>query len=68
MCGNIIEWLLKDVSNCVAFPLQLDKSTDIRDTAQLLVFIPMVFENFNVKEKLLGMISLKRENYGSRNI
>ncbi|PNF34982.1 hypothetical protein B7P43_G15623 [Cryptotermes secundus] len=37
MCGNITEQLLKDVSNCVAFSLQLDESTNIRDTAQLLV-------------------------------
>jgi hypothetical protein len=39
MCGNITEHLLKDVSNCVAFSLQLDESTDIRDTAQLLVVL-----------------------------
>jgi hypothetical protein len=29
MCGSITEQLLKDVSNCVTFSLQLDKSTDI---------------------------------------
>jgi hypothetical protein len=34
---------IQDVSNCVAFSLQLDEYTDIRDTAQLLVFIRMVF-------------------------
>jgi hypothetical protein len=28
MCGNITEQLLKDVSVCVAFLLQLDESTD----------------------------------------
>jgi hypothetical protein len=32
MCGNITEQLLKDISNCVAFSLQLDESTDIRDS------------------------------------
>jgi hypothetical protein len=32
ICGNITEQLLKDVSSCVAFPLQLDESTEIRDS------------------------------------
>jgi hypothetical protein len=50
MCGNITEKLLKDVSNCVAFSLQLVESTDIRETAQLLVFIWMFFEDFSIKD------------------
>jgi hypothetical protein len=37
----------------------MDESTDIRDTAYLLVFIWMVFEDFSIKEGLLGMITLK---------
>lgn len=53
MCKNISEQLLKDVSDCVAFSLQLDESTDNSDTAQILVFIRMVFEDFNTKEELL---------------
>jgi hypothetical protein len=40
VCGQ----LLKDVSNCIAFSLQFDESTDTRDTVQLLVFIQMVFK------------------------
>jgi hypothetical protein len=59
MRGNISEHLLKDVSICVAFSVQLDESIDIRDTAQLLLFIQMVFEDFSFKEELLGMIYLK---------
>jgi hypothetical protein len=58
MCRSITEQLLKDVSNCVAFSLRLDESSDIRETAQLLVFIQMVFEDYSVKEVLLGMIYL----------
>jgi hypothetical protein len=50
---------LKDVSSCVAFSLQLDESTEIRGTAQLLVFIRMVSEDLSVKEELLGVSSLK---------
>lgn len=64
MCKNISEQLLKDVSDCVAFSLQLDESTDNSDTAQILVFIRMVFEDFNTKEELLGMVSLKGRTTG----
>jgi hypothetical protein len=50
------EKLLKNVSNCVTFSLKLDESTDIGDTAQLVLSIWMVFEDFSVKE-VLGMVS-----------
>jgi hypothetical protein len=53
MYGNITEELLKGFSNCVAFSLQLDESTDIRDIAQLLVFIRMGFWKFNAKWEYL---------------
>jgi hypothetical protein len=59
MCGNISEHLLKVVSICVAFSVQLYESIDIRDTTQLLVFIWMVFEDLSVKEELLRLTSLK---------
>jgi hypothetical protein len=52
MCGNITEQLLKDVCNCITFSLKLDESTDIRDTANLLLFIRMIFEDFSVRELL----------------
>ncbi|XP_075237034.1 general transcription factor II-I repeat domain-containing protein 2-like [Lycorma delicatula] len=41
-----------------------DESTDISDTAQLLVFVRMVFKDFTYKEELLGMISLKERTRG----
>jgi hypothetical protein len=46
----------------------MDESTDIRDTAQLLAFIRMVFEDFRIKEELIGMISLKGRAKGKGNI
>jgi hypothetical protein len=33
MFENLAEQLMKDVSNCVAFSLQLDEYADIRDAA-----------------------------------
>ncbi|KAL0803215.1 hypothetical protein ABMA28_017316 [Loxostege sticticalis] len=61
---NLNEQLQKDIVLCVAFSLQFDESTDITDTAQLLVFIRMVFEDFSTKEELLSMISLKGKTRG----
>ncbi|CAB4060482.1 unnamed protein product [Lepeophtheirus salmonis] len=39
--------------------LTLDESTDIRDTAQLAVFIRAVWKDFNVAEELLDLNPLK---------
>lgn len=39
--------------------MQADESTDISDTAQLLVFIRILIDDFTSKEKLLCMVSLK---------
>ena len=64
MSGNVKEQLYNDISRCSCFSLQCDESTDISDTAQLLVFIRMVFEDFTSKEELLGMISLKERTRG----
>ncbi|CAH2094824.1 unnamed protein product [Euphydryas editha] len=64
MSENINEKLQRDIVRCVAFSLQLDESTDITDTAQLIIFIRMVFEDLSTKEKLLSMISLKGKTRG----
>ncbi|CAK1581085.1 unnamed protein product [Parnassius mnemosyne] len=40
----------------------LDESTDISSTAQLLIFIRGVTQDFEVLEELLGMCSLKDQN------
>ncbi|XP_067132090.1 general transcription factor II-I repeat domain-containing protein 2A-like [Centruroides vittatus] len=64
MSGNVKEQLYNDINRCSCFSLQCDESTDISDTAQLLVFIRMVFKDFTCKEELLGMISLKERTRG----
>ena len=61
MSGNIKEQLCNGINKCSCFLLQL---TNVSDTAQLLIFIPMVFKDFTLKEKLLGMISLKERTWG----
>ena len=61
--ANLEHQLQKVVSDFVAFSLQLDKSTDTSDTAQILIFIHMVFKDISIKEELLDIISLKAEIY-----
>ena len=46
------------------FLLALDESTDIDDTAQLLIFVRGITENFEITEKLLSMESMKDTTTG----
>ncbi|KAK9721124.1 hypothetical protein QE152_g21709 [Popillia japonica] len=64
MSGKLKEHLHNDINRCSCFCVQCDESTDISDTAQLLVFIRMVFGDFISNEELLGMISLKERTRG----
>ena len=45
-----------------AVSLALDESTDINDTAQLLIFVRGISENFEITEELLSMESMKDTN------
>ena len=47
------------------FSLALDESTDIDDTAQLLIFVRDISENFEITEELLSVESMK-DNYRGR--
>uniref|UniRef100_A0A8C5CPG7 SPIN-DOC-like zinc-finger domain-containing protein n=1 Tax=Gadus morhua TaxID=8049 RepID=A0A8C5CPG7_GADMO len=47
-----------------AFSIALDESTDISDTAQLLIFIQTVTENFEIGEELLSLESIKDRTRG----
>jgi len=55
---NVNTKLISDIQRCHYFSLQLDESNDFTKTAQLMVFIRIVFENFSVKEELLKIIPL----------
>ena len=46
------------------YSLALDESTDIEDTAQLLVFIREIDENFEITEELLSLEHLKDTTTG----
>ena len=56
---------LKDrISKCSALSIALDESTDLSDTAQLVVFIRGVTNNFEVIEEFLDMASMKATTTG----
>lgn len=56
--NDLVEQLIHDLERCTYFSIQLDESTDVTDTAQLLIFVRMVFDDLSVKEELLSMVSL----------
>ena len=56
---NIHEQLLTASGSFQVFSIALDESTDIQDTAQLLIYLRGIDENFEITEELLSMESLK---------
>ncbi|CAI9725739.1 transcription factor II-I repeat domain-containing 2-like [Octopus vulgaris] len=61
---NIHEQLLTASGRFQWFSIALDESTDIQDTAQLLIYIREIDENFEITEELLSMASLKDTTTG----
>ena len=54
--GDNIEGTLKDkLSACILNSLALDESTDQSDTAQLVIFVRGIDENFNIIEEMLDL-------------
>ncbi|CAB3240764.1 unnamed protein product [Arctia plantaginis] len=64
LSGNIAEQLNEKTKIIEFFSLALDECTDISSTAQLLIFIRGVTQDFEVLEELLGMCSLKGQTRG----
>ena len=58
--GDNVEGTLKDkLSACVLYSLALDESTDQSDTAQLVILIRAIDENFNIIEEMLNLGHIK---------
>ncbi|KAK3527063.1 hypothetical protein QTP86_008646 [Hemibagrus guttatus] len=64
MSGNLADQLDRDLAKCRWFSIQCDESVDSSSTAQLLVFIRMVFEDFSTREELLTLLPLKTTTRG----
>ena len=57
--GSNLHNQLKDKSKTFeCFSLALDESTDVRDTAQLLIFIHGINDKFQITEELVHLQSL----------
>jgi hypothetical protein len=58
IAGNIREQLEKKFSEFVYYSLALDENWNIKNTAQLLVLIRCVNENFEVTQELAELCSM----------
>ena len=56
---NLTEQVERDLAACRWFSIQCDESVDSASTAQLMIFIRMVFDDFSTKEELLTLLLLK---------
>jgi len=59
------EKLEEVVKVCSYFSITLDESTDISHTSQLLIFIRMIDNDFNISEELLNLASLHGTTKGA---
>lgn len=64
MSGNLTERLDRDLARCSWFSIQCDESVDNSSTAQLMIFIRIVFDDFSTKEELLTLLPLKTTTRG----
>ena len=64
MAEDLTRQLWTDIADCECFSLQLDESTDFSDTAQMCIFIRMVFANMTAKEELLTVLHMKEHTRG----
>lgn len=59
LTGNLTEQLDRDLVKCRCFSIQRNKSVASSSTSQLMMFIPMVFDDFSAKDQLLTLLPLK---------
>uniref|UniRef100_A0A1A8L2L2 Uncharacterized protein n=1 Tax=Nothobranchius pienaari TaxID=704102 RepID=A0A1A8L2L2_9TELE len=64
MSENLTEQLEQDLKTCKWFSIQCDESVDCSSSAQLMVFIRMVFDDFSTKEELLTLLPLQTTTRG----
>ena len=63
MAEDLTQKFWRDTADCERFSLQLDKSTDTSDTAQMFLFVQMVFREMTAKEELLTLRSRRSRRH-----
>ena len=61
---NVTEQVDRNLAACRWFSIQCVESVDSASTAQLMIFIRMVFDDFSTKEELLTLLPLKATTRG----
>jgi len=61
---NLQQQLEQKVQNFNFFAIALDESTDVVDTAQLLIFVRGIDSEFNIMEELAALQSMKSRTMG----
>ncbi|XP_067939789.1 general transcription factor II-I repeat domain-containing protein 2A-like [Watersipora subatra] len=64
LSDNIDETLKERIQRCTSYSLAIDKSTDVNDTAKLVVFIRGITDNFEIIEEFLDMASMSSRTTG----
>ncbi|XP_073996419.1 general transcription factor II-I repeat domain-containing protein 2-like [Rhodnius prolixus] len=61
---NLEDILHENINKCIVLSLQFDESTDYIGTAQLCIFIRMVFDDMSATEELLTIIPMHERTRG----
>ncbi|XP_067950220.1 general transcription factor II-I repeat domain-containing protein 2B-like [Watersipora subatra] len=64
LSDNIEETFKERIKRCTSYSLALDESTDVSDTAKLVVFIRGIKDNFDIIEEFLDMASMSSTTPG----
>jgi galactitol-specific phosphotransferase system IIB component len=62
--SNLSDQLKQRVSEFCFYSLAMDESTDLKDTAQRIIFIRCVDKNFEITEELAGMLFMTGRRTG----
>lgn len=62
--NNLMQQFKEKINSFNYFSLAIDESTNVCDTAQLLIFIRGIDDNFNIYEELADLCSLKGTTIG----
>ena len=64
LSADAVGQLERDMIKCKWFSIQCDESVDAADTAQMAVFVRMVFEDASTREEFLTLLPLKTTTRG----